>query len=107
MNVLNNNVLGTSVEAKTLAKQDTLVANTNKTLVAANRHTEVASLVVFDLDRLLVAVAATRLDGVLASVGSSTSTRQTTARLGDASFRAKEVEGLVDHDDPWGVVGQP
>jgi hypothetical protein len=107
VNVLNNDVLSSSVEAKALAKQNALVANTNKTLVATNRHADVASLVVFDLDRLLVAVAAARLDGVLASVGSSASTRQTTARLGDASLRTKEVKGLVNHDDPRGVVGQP
>jgi hypothetical protein len=107
VNVLNNDVLSSSVEAKALAKQNTLVANTNKTLVATNRHADVASLVVFDLDRLLVAVAAARLDGVLASVGSSASTRQTTARLGDASLGTKEVKGLVNHDDPRGVVGQP
>lgn len=104
MNVLYNDVGHTIDKTKTFASDDTLVANTDDTLVAGYKNRVQSSLIVSDRNFGLAGVAPIRtaVERVLAGFAARIA-RRTTPSLSLLSFRILEVELLVDENDAVGV----
>lgn len=105
VDVLDDDVARSLVEPQSFTEEQTLVADADETLVAADWHAEVAGGVVGHLDRLLVGVAAAVLDGILSTALGGAAVCQAAALLSDTALGAEEVVGLVDHDDTGLIVG--
>ena len=96
MNVLDDDILGALGNFQSLALNDTLAADAHDTLVAANGQLRLSSLVVLDINHLLVGVAARFANSVLSVIASVASGLHATALLGHSSLTTLEVECLID-----------
>lgn len=100
VNVLNDDVLGTLGNVKALPLDNTLAADTNKTLVGSNDNRVQRSLVILDADLggvgLVVVAPAVLVNSDLA--GGSSTVRSATS-LGGGTLSAGEVKGSVQDDD--------
>lgn len=107
MDILNDHIFGTTLQAKTLAQNDTLITCTENGLVATNIHTDVAGFVVCDLNGTLIVITATELYSVLATISGVTSTLEAAARFGNSALRTEEIERLIDHDGTGCIITDP
>lgn len=107
VNVLNDDVLGTLGNVKALALDNTLAADTNKTLVGSNDDRVQCSLVIRDGCLggvgLVVVAPAVLVDSNLA--GGSSAVRSA-ASLGGGALSAGEVKRSVQDDDSGRRVGK-
>lgn len=78
-----------------------------RTLVAADRHTNVARGIVSDLYGLFVVITTAVFNGVLTTVACVASVCQAAALLGDRPCRAEKVTCLVNHAHTRLIIADP
>lgn len=109
VDVLNNDIAGTTSQSEALACDGTTVSDTNDTFVTAQVYGRPRSVVVGAIHPRVGRVASIPnpklTGGCTTRTDSSAGVRA--ALLAGLTFRVAEVEGLVEHDDAGGVVGEP